>query len=194
MKTWLLAMGIGVAGVAISCEQQGETTSPPAKTTKAPATAALGDHEHGDGDHPHGEQGPHGGDLAELGKGEYHAEVIHDEETETVTVYLLDRSAKKSVSIDAESLRVNVTGVGEPQQYQLMAVADEDQGGEGSSRFELTDEALGTVLHHEHAKARITVAIEGKSYSGMFPVTHEGHDHGNGHSLSHKDAHGHDGK
>jgi hypothetical protein len=54
------------------------TTSESASS--APATAG---HEHGEGDaHDHGEhdhpsEGPHGGDLVELGNDEYHAELVH---------------------------------------------------------------------------------------------------------------------
>ena len=56
------------------------TTNEP--TTSAPAAAAgehhEGDgHDHGDDAHAHPSEGPHGGDLIELGNEEFHAELVH---------------------------------------------------------------------------------------------------------------------
>src|SRR5688572_31002168 len=50
-----------------------------------------GSHTHESG-HPHAEHGPHHGQLIDLGHGEYHAEVVHDDTTDTITVYVLDSS------------------------------------------------------------------------------------------------------
>ncbi|MDA1214543.1 MAG: hypothetical protein O2955_18695, partial [Planctomycetota bacterium] len=148
----------GMLGLVIGCQQQGETKSSPVETP-AESTGKVGhdDHDHADGGHHHKEHGPHGGYVVDLGKGKYHAEVIHDEESETITVYLLDSSAKKRVSIDAKTLLVNVTGAGEPQQYELAALSEEGQSEDGNSCYRLTDEALFSALHGDHVIARLTV-------------------------------------
>ncbi len=43
--------------------------------------------------HSHPTEGPHHGTLIELGKEEYHAELVHDDKM--VTIYILDSAAKK---------------------------------------------------------------------------------------------------
>ena len=58
------------------------TTSEP--TTSAPTPAADGHregdgHDHGEDAHAHPSEGPHGGELIELGNEEYHAELLHPE-------------------------------------------------------------------------------------------------------------------
>ena len=56
---------------------------PPDSTPTSTASATddghhEGDgHDHSEGDHEHPSEGPHGGDLIELGNEEYHAELIH---------------------------------------------------------------------------------------------------------------------
>ena len=44
------------------------------------------------------------GSLIELGSEEYHAELVHDDAAETVTIYLLDSAAKEVVPIDATEI------------------------------------------------------------------------------------------
>ena len=56
-------------------------------------------HVHGEADaHSHAAEGPHGGHLIVLGNEEYHAELVHDEGTHTVTVHLLDASMENPIS------------------------------------------------------------------------------------------------
>ena len=71
----------------------------PAATPPAPTAPAASAHEHDE--HAHAHEGPHHGSIVELGNEEYHAEIVHDDATGTVTVYLLDSSAKKSVTTTA---------------------------------------------------------------------------------------------
>ena len=51
----------------------------------------------------HPTEGPHHGDLIELGDEAFHAELVHDE-SDTVTIYILDSSAQDEVSIAEESV------------------------------------------------------------------------------------------
>jgi len=59
-------------------------------------------------EHAHPGEGPHHGDLVELGNEEYHAEVVHGEGG-SVSVYILDSAAKSAVPIDATELTINIT-------------------------------------------------------------------------------------
>lgn len=52
----------------------------------------------------HGKVGPHGGPLADWGDGAFHLEVVPDRDAGTVTVYALDRWAKRPKPIDAGAL------------------------------------------------------------------------------------------
>ena len=70
----VVAFGFGLAGCG---------SAPPPK--EKPAAGA----------HDHPEEGPHHGHLIELGGGEYHAELTHDDATKTVAIYLLGKDAKK---------------------------------------------------------------------------------------------------
>src|SRR5687767_3487226 len=49
--------------------------------------------------HTHPTEGPHQGLLLEIGKGNYHAELVHDEARNLVGLYLLDAHASKPVLV-----------------------------------------------------------------------------------------------
>lgn len=135
------------------------------------------EHKPGDGhDHSgeaHAEEGPHHGHLIELGKEEYHAELTHDEATHTVTIYMLDSSAKKSVPIEAKELLLNLTVGSKGTQFKLPALPQESDPEGMASRFQLAEEALCDGLDAKDAKGRINVDIAGKSYAGA--IEHSAH-------------------
>lgn len=135
---------------------------------------------HDDHDHAHPTEGPHHGDLVELGSEEYHAEVVHNEAAGTVTVYILDSSAKTAVPIDAMEITFNVTHDGMPEQFKLAASPDAADPSGKSSRFSLTDKELGEHLDEEGATAKLVLTIDGKSYTGLVEHHHE-HEHADGH-------------
>lgn len=154
----------------------GEATKPAAK----PAPE-IGHHE-GDGhaDHDahatgHPEAGPHNGHLIELGKEEYHAELLHDDATHTITLYMLDGSAKKMVPVAEKDLTVNLVVEGKPTQFKIPATPQPDDPSGQSSRFELVDETLCKSLDDPKSKARLVVTIDGKQFSG--DMAHGDHDH-----------------
>ena len=128
-------------------------------------------------EHAHPSEGPHHGSLIELGNEEYHAELVHDEQTATVTIYILDSSAMKAVPIDAKELTINLKHDGQPEQFKLTAAPDEEDPQGKSSRFISNDRELGEDLDAEGADARMVVKIGGKSYTGELAHEHEGHDH-----------------
>lgn len=131
----------------------------------------------------HPEKGPHDGELIELGKDhKYHAELLHDEEKGTVTIYLLGEikdGKADPVYIDAEEIVINLKHDGKPEQFKLKGVADENaKAPEGKfSKFVSEDKELATELDHEDAEARLVVTIEGTSYNAKMEHDHEGHKH-----------------
>lgn len=125
--------------------------------------------------HSHPTEGPHHGSLIELGKEEYHAELVHDDKT--VTIYILDSAAKTVVPIDAKELVINLVHDGKPEQFKLAASPDTGDPPGKCSRFALQDAELIAELDHEHVAAKLSVSIAGKSYRGEIKHDHGGHDH-----------------
>ena len=126
----------------------------------------------------HAEKGPHGGMLIELGNEEFHGELLHNETTGEVAIYLLDASAENSVAIDAQQILINVKFPDRGEQFALTAdPADGDPDGV-SSRFISTNEALGEALDSEEAQSQLVLTIEGKPFRGKIEHKHDhGHDH-----------------
>ncbi len=142
---------------------------------KPAASVKKDDHkEHAGHDHP--SEGPHHGSLIELGNEEYHAELVHDEKAGSVTIYVLDSSAKKMVPIAATELRINLSHDGESEQFKLTASPDTDDPSGKSSRFVSTDEELAEDLDREGADARLALTIDGKQYHGKIEHDHDDHD------------------
>lgn len=148
-------------------------------------------HDHGDeAGHAHPTEGPHGGHLIELGNEEYHAELLHDESTHTVTIHLLDGPAKQAVAVPLEEVTLQLFRDGKFVKYALKAVPGQGGAAGTASQFEIADEALCDALcHEEEINGRLQVTIDGKPYTGTIEhSSHEGHDHA-GHD--HDDGHDH---
>jgi hypothetical protein len=122
----------------------------------------------------HPTEGPHHGGLVELGNEEYHAEVVHDEATDSVTMYLLDAAGKSAVPIDASELLVNWSHDGQAEQYTLPASPEPGDPSGKSSRFASADPKLAEALDAEGAEVQLVVTIGGKQYRGE--ISHD-HDH-----------------
>ena len=132
-------------------------------------------------EHAHPSEGPHHGDLVELGNEEFHAEVVHGEGG-SVSVYLLDSTAKTAVPIDATELTINITHDGNAEQFKLPADRDSADPEGKSSRFSLKDEDLASNLDSHDAAAKLVVMINGKSFSGKIEHDHDAdHKHDDGH-------------
>jgi len=130
------------------------------------------DHTHDNGqDHGHEAEGPHHGDLVELGDEEYHAEVVHGEDG--VTIYVLDATAKKSVAIDAKEVTLNVSHAGTAEQFKLVAAPDAGDPAGKASRFELKDAELAQDMDREDATIKLSITIGGHAFSA--PITHHHH-------------------
>lgn len=166
VRSQWLAGGVVLALAAVGCQDK----APPVVAPAGPAAKSPQEHAH---EHP--SHGPHGGDLVELGKEEYHAEVVHDDKAGTVTIYLLDGAAKAAVPIAAAQVTINASHEGKAEQFTLAAKPLEGESDGQSSRFESPDKELGEHLEHG---ARLVVEIKGKSYTGA--IKHD-HDHGHKH-------------
>jgi len=123
--------------------------------------------------HNHPAKGPHGGSLIELGKEEYHVEMLHDDATHTVTFYVLDASATKAVPIDATEVVVNLKHGGKPEQFKVAAKADTTDLAGKSSRFVSTDKELAEDLDAEGADAELVITIGATQFRGKIAHTHK---------------------
>lgn len=179
VPTWSLAVCLGFT-VAAGCSQ--------AERGSGASEQASHSDEHGHGEtegHDHPSEGPHHGELIELGAEEYHAELIHD--STGATVYVLDGQAKASVPIEAAEIMINIVHDGAAEQFQLAAVPDEGDPAGKSSRFELKDAELASDLSSPTTSVKLGVTINGQAYSGSL----DHHDHGD-HDHGGSDHQGHD--
>lgn len=126
--------------------------------------------------HVHPTEGPHHGGLIELGKEDYHAELVHDDDTDTVTIHILDSSATKAVPISAKQLILNLRVNGKPRQFALPAQPQTGEAVGSTSVFAATDKELCTLLDSHGVFGRLNVDIGGKTYVGRV----------GGHSHAHK--------
>jgi len=138
----------------------------------------------------HALKGPHGGVLIELGGNhEFHAELLHNEMTGVVAVYLLDADAKNPVAISDEEIVINVRLPDGGNQFPLKANPDKGDPSGVSSRFVSRDSTLGEALHHEQAQSQLVLTIDGKPFRGVIEHHHSDHDHEHG---EHGHSHDHD--
>lgn len=134
----------------------------------APKNGEVKKHDHAG--HVHG---PHEGELIELGDEEYHAELLHDDATHAVTIYLLDAAAKEGVPVEETEITINAVVDGKPTQFKLPAAPIEGEPAGQSSRFIVADEKLHEAIESEEAQPRLTVTIAGKPYTGKIDHHHE---------------------
>ena len=168
MSRTLLALALAVQFTAPLAAQQ----------TKAPATGKLTstahDHAgHNHAAHNHDSKGPNKGDLLEIGRGEYHGELVIDEESKQVVVYLLDGSLKNYVAIDAAFVTVNFKSGTQPAQVKLLPVPQDVDAKGSSSRFGLISPELFEALHDAKADAKISLRIGKKNYVSKLSHSHE---------------------
>ncbi len=130
--------------------------------------------------HNHPSEGPHHGTLVELGNEEFHAEVIHD--ATSVTIYVLDSSAKQAIPIDSSDITINILHAGTPQQFKLLPSPEQGNPSGQSSRFTLADAELAGLMDDESASPKLSVTISGTPYRGEIKHDHDGH---SGHDHAH---------
>jgi hypothetical protein len=149
MNKFWLGMALTVTLLATGCGDNKGTTDSKQQANNAKK-----------GDHAHHDEGPHGGHVIELG-GDFHAELVHDDDAQTVTVYLLDADLKKPVLSDQKEITLNFTIDGQPQQFKLPASGEQ---GDLYSRYEAKDAKLIEALDAPNNKGRLRVSIGGENY------------------------------
>lgn len=148
--------------------------SPPNVISEETEHHAGDGHAHGEAGHSHSTQGPHQGHLIELGLEEFHAELTHDDASQTTTIYLLDHAAKEPVAIPDAQIMLNLVIDGQPMQAALAATPQEGDPAGQSSRFSVMDEQILDALKGEKTTGEINVSIGGKEYSGKVEHHHHG--------------------
>lgn len=168
--TAALFLGCPILCVALSTVAGcSDVDGPAPPTVSTPPPATLDPH-----DHP--TEGPHGGGLIELGNEEYHAELVHDEATGRVTIYLLDSAAKSAAMTEAAELKVNLSHEGQAEQFVLFSNPQAGDALGTASRFDSTDPELAEELDHEGVKAQLVVMVGGKQFRGEIHHEHDGHE------------------
>ncbi len=143
-------------------------------------------HEQGDG-HNHGQKnghptkGPRGGALIELGNEELHAELLHDDETGTVTVFMLDAEAKRYVSVTSTEFVIQVRHEEQAEQFRLKAKPQKGDRQGTTSCFMIRNPKLVTLLDDHHSEARMGIKIGERSFVGRIAHVHD-HEHGDAHA------------
>jgi hypothetical protein len=171
---------LGIA-VIVGCTDQRSPDGPAAKrdAAKDSAKSAADSHAH-DHDCDHVEKGPHGGQVFELG-GDYHAELVHDEASHRVQIFLLDAAVRDGVAIGEKQIVINAVVAGKPATFELAAAPLDGEGDGRSSRFESNDQALFHAVVEDHdSKSRLRVNIDGKQYVAEIAACEE-HDHAGEH-------------
>ena len=130
------------------------------------AVAAQPKQQKGGHAHAHPTEGPHRGSLIELGKEDFHAEMVHDHAANAVTIYILDGAAHDAVPIDAKQVTLNLLVTGKPQQFQLAARPQPTDPEGKSSAFGCTSEQMCRVLDAKGTTGRLNVEIAGKMFVG----------------------------
>lgn len=165
-------MGVFALSLALGCGDGGQAVS-----SRNAAGGAASHKEDGHADeHHHDSHGPHGGELVELGKGKFHLEMIHDDAAGTVSVFVLDTSAKEVFPIAGEEVQLNLVVDGKPRQFVLAAAAQPSDPPGKSSCFRSADKELCDGLDAKGTTARFVVMIDDKPYSGVLSGAHD-HQH-----------------
>ncbi|MFT5302976.1 MAG: hypothetical protein ACI814_003793 [Mariniblastus sp.] len=168
--TYSIAL-LALFGLTIGCAN--EDTTPKTATPEAGEVDDHG-HDHAAVDHA----AKHGGHLIEMGHGHaYHAELVDNHETESVTVYMMDADMAP-LTVGQASISLVLTADGATESFELMA----SQPG-GSAEFSSNDEKMTAMLDKEGATGKLRANIDGKPISGSF--THSGHDHEEDEDHSH---------
>jgi hypothetical protein len=129
--------------------------------------------------HQHASHGPHHGELLEVGKEEYHVELLVDETKKQVILYLMDKEIKSYVEIDEPFLAVNIRNGGKPLQIKLKPIPQTTDKKGLSSCFGAISRDLVDALHTPKSEPKLALRIQNKSYSVKMVHDHDhaGHNH-----------------
>lgn len=174
MKTLsLLFCLFAVSMMAIGCDNPSDSGSGDKTHTEDDGhnhgTDGHEGHDHGAADHTP----KHGGHLIEIGPNhEYHAELVDDHKTESITIYLMDSHMEPLVT-DESSISLVLTSGDKTETFDLSA---KEPG--SSSEYSSNDAKMMEMIEGAEVKGKIRINIDGKPYSGAFD--HHSHGHGEG--------------
>jgi hypothetical protein len=98
----------------------------------------------------HAYSAPHGGTIVQLGRDEFHLELVHDPAAGKLIVYLLDHEAKQPVRARSTSFDLVVKAGGEARTLNFMAIANPaGAASTEATRFEAQAEWLKTTRRFE---------------------------------------------
>lgn len=147
------------------------------------ALAACGDKHDDHDDHGHGDdhhaQGPHGGQIADIGDHEAHLEIITDHGAEKLIVHVLTAENEPLRIKEAPVLTLKFTDG--PKTLEGVAVGG---NADGASEYHYRDASLA----NEFESGKFRVKWKGKTYQVAFEHDHDHGDHGHAHG----DDDGHD--
>ena len=181
MKKLSLLLALSAVSIfSIGCGNGASTSTDSTNTTGEVDPHAGHDHSSGGHDdhegHDHGAHDhtpKHGGHLIEIGRNhEYHAELVDDHKTESITVYMMD-SHMESLTVNQASISLVLTADAKTETFELLG----SQPG-GSSQFASSDAKMMEMIEGEEVKGKLRVTIDGKPFSGTFD--HHGHGHEEG--------------
>lgn len=160
-----------------------------------------------DDDHGHGHHGPNGGEIVEVGNEEFHAEVVVDEASHQVDIYILGSDAQTAKPIEATEISLSFKHGDEIEDFKLSAAPLDGESDGQSSKFTLTSEELFEELHEHSEGATLTFTAGEETLTGTVTHSHDhdhghhehgeegshgDHDHGDKHADGDKDADGHE--
>ncbi len=164
----------------------GCSSDPPARTFSEEDdvvnVAPIAAHDHS--------SGPHDGHLVVFGNEAYHGEIVFNEESGELTVYIIGPDARTPQPIGEAQVAVHLELGGEEVELTLPATPEPSEADGMSSRFVLARENVPDGIHDaEDLHGEIIATIEGEEYTGA--ITHgesEDHAHAHDHSHDHSDG------
>ena len=163
---WLTSLLLIFPAIAMT----GCNTEEPEK----PSVNAKNGHE----DHAHEEEehaeGPHHGHIVELGDDEtYHLEWLDDDDTKTVTFYLLDGDVKEEIAVPAAAILVTLTVEEVSREYKIEAVREGEA--KTTAKFSTDSKEFFTMITGNGVKAQVAIDIDGTTYEGKIEGGHHHH-------------------
>lgn len=166
-----LALVCSLAAFMLGCPKQGEFRAP----TKEDNVSNVDGHGH-DHDHSH-EHGPNGGHIVELGP--HHGE-INVAADKTVTLYILDGSAKNPVAVENATAEVLINQGDVTHVLVLNPQPLDGETATKSSRFSgLSSIEPNPVTDLEGLTGKVTLKIGDETHTAE--LSHEEHDHDHDH-------------
>ena len=166
---WLgLTLAAACAITGGGCTQS--PSKPPNASVHAPQdTAGTVVHKH-----DHNAPGKHGGQQQLLGNHEYHAELVDNDVTGEVAIYITDGEFTPVTVLEKEMF-LTATIAGQPKEFTLV---NDAHPAAGQPRFVLVDKELCEAVCKGKGGVRLNATIKGKPYAATYTTSgHADHEH-----------------